>query len=1021
MSTSSVRLMKERGGGGGKVTAAAPPMPTSAKPSKTSTPVSQKSTCIGGKENPRPTSRVRAATSTVVTSYQKPIIPPMPRIDKDRNAGCENVESRVRKSTSSVLRGRSSSPSEFTRVLSDLRKKNTSSLSRVSSVDRRGEKGAFFSGVSVKDVYKKGNLKHLTVNGTEKCENGIRVLNGSEKSSEIHNEVESNRRENGSSRVDALGEIVEKKGDFGCLNAKVNAKCEKRVRVIEALKDSRKCVEGLEESSEILKDVIVKPQENGQFGVKMLEDCTKEVNLSTQLNKSCLDSVHDKSNLENDVKILDNVRVFKELKGKFSMEKRENGGDLGLKDSGGKLLNGLRDSEVLKEKGINKYPSKLHEKLAFLEGKVKRIATDIKRTKEMLDMNNPDASKVILTDIQEKISGIEKVMGHVVNGADGNMGFAKAYGNDDREVKTSQKSQDKQVNQGKTSVKGLNTDELEARFFPHHKLLRDRTSLKPSLGSSQAEDKFVEFSSELEVEEKSLSPIDENSIALEFLASLNKEKSKVTSRVGDVGAEFCKVSEMNDAVILAAEDSSSNVFNGIGPVELVLTTNERLDEFDEQENRPTMTIEVETEDNSIFQLNDIGRKASTGGWFVSEGESVLLAHDDGSCSFYDIANCEEKAEYKPPVGILPNAWRDCWIIRAPSADGCSGRYVVAASAGNAMEPGFCSWDFYTKNVCAFHTENGSSNTRTALGPLSNNTVHRRNTLSIVMAPENRQWWYKPCGPLIISTASCQRAVRIYDVRDGEQIMKWDVQKPVLAMDYSSPLQWRNRGKVVVAEGETISLWDVSSLTPQALLSVSSSGRKISALHVNNTDAELGGGVRQRVSSSEAEGHDGVFCTLDSTNVLDFRHPSGVGVKIPKHGVDVQSVFSRGDSIFLGCTKLRSAGKMQSCSQVLQFSLRKQRLLNTYALPESNAHFHHTAITQVWGNSNLVMGVCGQGLFVFDALKDDGLQPFTIDYGNMQNVRETIGPDDLYSPSFDYMASRVLLISRDRPALSRFLS
>lgn len=69
-----------------------------------------------------------------------------------------------------------------------------------------------------------------------------------------------------------------------------------------------------------------------------------------------------------------------------------------------------------------------------------------------------------------------------------------------------------------------------------------------------------------------------------------------------------------------------------------------------------------------------------------------------------------------------------------------------------------------------------------------------------------------------------------------------------------------------------------------------------------------------------------------------------------------------------------------------------------------------------------MGVNGLGLFVFDALKDDGLQSSsTVDCHNTQNVREIIGPDDLYSPSFDYLASRVLLVSRDRPALWRYLS
>lgn len=190
-------------------------------------------------------------------------------------------------------------------------------------------------------------------------------------------------------------------------------------------------------------------------------------------------------------------------------------------------------------------------------------------------------------------------------------------------------------------------------------------------------------------------------------------------------------------------------------------------------------------------------------------------------------------------------WRDCWIIRAPSADGCSGKYVIAASAGNSVNSGFCSWDFYTKDIRAVHFEEEAPHVRTALAPLSNNTMYRTNPQLPYMAPENRQWWYKPCGPLVVSTATCQKTVQIYDIRDGEQVMKWELQKPVLGMDHASPLYWRNRGKVVIAELDAISLWDVSSLTSQALLSVSSSGQRISALHVNNTDAEPGGGFRQR--------------------------------------------------------------------------------------------------------------------------------------------------------------------------------
>ncbi|XP_042516973.1 KIN14B-interacting protein At4g14310-like [Macadamia integrifolia] len=476
-----------------------------------------------------------------------------------------------------------------------------------------------------------------------------------------------------------------------------------------------------------------------------------------------------------------------------------------------------------------------------------------------------------------------------------------------------------------------------------------------------------------------------------------------------------------DGTATSAVQSISNFVDGKNGVEIKLTSDEKLEDFDDQENRPEVIIPEEIEDSWMDQVHEIGHKASTGGWFVSEGESVLLAHDDGSCSFYDITNSEEKAEYKPPAGVPTHIWGDCWLIHAPGADGCSGRYVVAASAGNALESGFCSWDFYTKDVQAFHVEESRAifSSRTVLGPLPNNGAYRRNASSKVLATENQQWWYNPCGPLIVSTASSQKAVRVYDIRDGEQMMKWDLQRPVLMMDYSNPLQWINQGKVVVSETENITLWDVNSLSPRALLSVNTSGRKVSALQVNNTDAESGGGVRRRVSSSEAEGNDGVFCTTEGIDVLDFRLPSGVGLKISQLGVSVQSVFSHGDSIFLGCTNTKSTTK-KSRSQVQQLSLCKGRLLRSYALPDLNAHFHCSAITQVWGNSSFVMGVCSLGLFVFDALKDDGMQSFTIGYENTQNVREVIGPDDLYSPSFDYLSSRVLVISKDRPALWRHL-
>ncbi|XVF38495.1 hypothetical protein REPUB_Repub20aG0107000 [Reevesia pubescens] len=787
-------------------------------------------------------------------------------------------------------------------------------------------------------------------------------------------------------------------------------------------------VKGCKENGGFRENLVMKVKENERKvnGVWVLHgNCKSYVNFSSDLGKSNGDNniqnegfraFNEKGISDFGSEVAACVRVDEKCDAKCVKEKS-------LSDR--KSLKVPKEDLSVKESGSSgvgiKYPSKLHEKLAFLEGKVKRIASDIKRTKEMLDMNNPDASKVILSDIQDKISGIEKTMNHVVSDANGKTSPSKGSGDKDARTKEAARNQSKQVGNVKISVKELNSEELEARLFPHHKLLRSRTSLKEATGCSQSQESSnaVDSSSELREEKKSLSPIENNPIALEFLASLNKEQTKVTTRIEQASSENSDIKEMDGDGASGAQGPLTK-FNVTHGVEFNLESDERLEDFDDQENRPTAVIDEETEDASIYQLNEIGRNTSTGGWFVSEAEAVLLAHDDGSCSFYDIANSEEKAVYKPPAGVSPNTWRDCWIIRAPSTDGCLERYVVAASAGNSLESGFCSWDFYTKDVRSFHIECGETASRTVLGPLPNNTLYRRNALCNNLSPETQQWWYKPCGPLIISTASSQKVVKVHDIRDGQEIIKWEVQKPVSTMDYSSPLQWRNRGKVVVAEAEMISVWDVNSLHPQTLLSVSSSGRKISALHVNNTDAEIGGGVRQRVSSSEAEGNDGVFCTPDSINILDFRHPSGIGAKIANVGVPVHSVFSRGDSIYLGCTNVRS-GKKQPCSQVQQFSVRKQRLFSAYSLPDSTAHSHYSAITQVWGNSNLVMGICGLGLFVFNALKDDGLQPYIYDYGSSQNVREIVGPDDLYSPSFDYLASRVLLISRDRPALWRHLS
>lgn len=50
---------------------------------------------------------------------------------------------------------------------------------------------------------------------------------------------------------------------------------------------------------------------------------------------------------------------------------------------------------------------------------------------------------------------------------------------------------------------------------------------------------------------------------------------------------------------------------------------------------------------------------------------------------------------------------------------------------------------------------------------------------------------------------------------------------------------------MLAESESLSVWDVNSLEARRLHNVNLVGKKLRALHVQNDDAECSGGVRQR--------------------------------------------------------------------------------------------------------------------------------------------------------------------------------
>lgn len=537
--TTSIRRIKERGGSVGKI---APSIPT-----KTLTPSSERSSSVTsgrktiGKENPKPRS---ASVSRVTGATQKPVIRSMPRVSDAE----PRSRSRGRRSPSP---NPCSNPSDFTRILSDMRK--TRVASEVSSV--KGVNGfRVLDKKGFRDLNQKVSGSRVSVDGREYPSAG---------------KVSVSRKDDNLSCVHSVKLNVNNLSD-GCVNESVK---------------------------------------NGSFSAREAKNVNQSVDLKTS--------------------------------GGSNMEKS------GLDGSFKGLSVRISGSDVSREKGVseegtsgrvaNKHASKLHEKLAYLEGKVKRIATDIKKTKEMLDMNNTDASKMILSDIQEKISGIEKAMGNVM--ADSKEHVSMDCSSNSGYSKNTEIDQNATADSMKVSAKGYSCEELEARLFPHHKLLKNRTTLVSDSGSQSDGTYVLEPNGGSNSKEDSGSPVDEDPIAMAFLASLSKTQSKVGVKDVEVTLDSNKVQEADDAETSTAR-RSSEVFSGKSEAEPDLEADEKLDEIEDQENKPEMVVDEEMDDDSISQLIEIGRKTSTGGWFVAEGESVLLAHDDGSCSFYDIANNE---------------------------------------------------------------------------------------------------------------------------------------------------------------------------------------------------------------------------------------------------------------------------------------------------------------------------------------------------------------------------------------------
>jgi WD40 repeat protein len=164
------------------------------------------------------------------------------------------------------------------------------------------------------------------------------------------------------------------------------------------------------------------------------------------------------------------------------------------------------------------------------------------------------------------------------------------------------------------------------------------------------------------------------------------------------------------------------------------------------------------------------------------------------------------------------------LVRAVGSDGYTSKYIVAATSGSALDTGLCSWDFDARSVAAYHWDSENQ---------SNGVSQRK--------------WYKPCGALIASAGTASKSLTLHDIRDGDTLMTWALKGHISSLDFSSPLQWMRKDKLVLAENyRALSLWDVNAMGGQPLRYIAlPEESRICALHIHDVDDDCSTGIRRR--------------------------------------------------------------------------------------------------------------------------------------------------------------------------------
>lgn len=123
-------------------------------------------------------------------------------------------------------------------------------------------------------------------------------------------------------------------------------------------------------------------------------------------------------------------------------------------------------------------------------------------------------------------------------------------------------------------------------------------------------------------------------------------------RTGNVEADNKQDSKKVDNVMTKMESGDTSTLRHVSNesdakhfIDTNLTTNATLDKSYNHVDKEKMVAVKKIDVCSRNPPHQMGDKGATSGWFINEGELAILAHDDGCCSLYDIANREVLVTY----------------------------------------------------------------------------------------------------------------------------------------------------------------------------------------------------------------------------------------------------------------------------------------------------------------------------------------------------------------------------------------